>query len=97
MNDISHQVHITKNSTAIRVTAVFILLAIVFLAMLVLNVNVGGVTIPPKAIFHILLNGGSDGTLKGNVNGKSAFRGLWMQQRWVGLNLYPDFCYRLFL
>ena len=67
MNDISHQVHITKNSTAIRVTAVFILLAIVFLAMLVLNVNVGGVTIPPKAIFHILLNGGSDDTPEGNV------------------------------
>ena len=75
----------------------FILLALVFLAMLVLNVNVCGVTIPPKTIFHILLNGGSDGTLKGNMNGRSGFRGLWLQQRWVGLNLYPDFCYRLFL
>ncbi len=57
----------TKKITALRITLVFSLLGFAFLAILVLNVNTGSVSIAPKEILRIVLSGKSDGSSIGNV------------------------------
>ena len=53
--------------TTLRAVVMFAALAFAFGTMLVLNVNTGSVSIAPDEIFRLILRGGSDGSMAGNV------------------------------